>query len=101
MRTQSKNRQLVEARENASDQIATGFSFAYDRLIWWHEFPWPITKQSKIKTRTNQDPFQYWIKNSIHLSALGKNMADFTWFHHRIWRHVCQIMESLRHIHQP
>ena len=38
-----------EARENASDQVATGFSFASDWLRGWREFSRPITGRSKAK----------------------------------------------------
>ena len=32
-----KTSNLLEARENASDQDGVGFSFAFDWLRWWRE----------------------------------------------------------------
>ena len=34
---------LLKARENASDQVVVGFSFTFDWLRLWREFPGPIT----------------------------------------------------------
>ena len=45
MRAQIKK--LPEARENASNQEAIGFSFESDGLIKWCEFSGPITGDMK------------------------------------------------------
>ena len=37
------------ARENASDRVAIGFSFAFDWLRGWREFSRPITERRKAK----------------------------------------------------
>ena len=40
------NKNLTEARENKSDQVAIDFSFEYDWFRKWREFSGPITEQS-------------------------------------------------------
>ena len=53
-RTQSKNKKTPQARENAGDQVAIGFSFKSEWLRKWHEFFGPITgrKHHEQPTRT-------------------------------------------------
>ena len=46
---------LLEARENASDQVIIGFGFASDWLREWREFSRPITERNEAK------PKQSWI----------------------------------------
>ena len=41
--------ELAQARENASGQVAIGFSFAFDWLRGWREFSGPIAERSKAK----------------------------------------------------
>ena len=53
MKTQSKTSKLPEARENACDQVAIGFSFESDWWREWCEFSGPITKRSKAKPIDN------------------------------------------------
>ena len=49
MRTRVKTSQPPKARENASDQIVTGFSLHLIGLRKWCEFSGPITKRRKAK----------------------------------------------------
>ena len=51
----AKTRKLLEARENASDQVAIVSSFASNWLRGWREFSEPITKQNSVH------PKQTWI----------------------------------------
>ena len=46
MKTQSETRNLFEAREDTSDQVAVVFSFESDWLRGWRKFSGPITEQS-------------------------------------------------------
>ena len=63
------------ARENASDQVAIGFSSASDWLRGWREFSRPITERSKAK------PMQSWItfdtQLKIALTLVGKVVFAF------------------------
>ena len=47
MRTQGKTSKLPKARENADDQVVTGFNFASDWLREWCEFSGPIIGRTK------------------------------------------------------
>lgn len=47
MRTQSKNKQTAEGREDAADQLVIGDSLAFDWLTEWCEF----SEQSQIELR--------------------------------------------------
>ena len=49
----AKTSKLLEARENACDQVAIGFSFESDWWREWCEFSGPITKRSKAKPIDN------------------------------------------------
>ena len=49
MRSQEKTGKLPKARENASEQVVIGFSFASDRLEEWREF----LDQSQTEVRQN------------------------------------------------
>ena len=42
-----KSGTLRKARENASNQVEIGFSFAFDWPRWWREFFRPITGKVK------------------------------------------------------
>ena len=55
-------RKLLEARENAGDQLAFGFSFESVCLWGWREFSEPITQWSREKQAIS-DYFQYSIYN--------------------------------------
>ena len=55
-RTQSRNK-LLKARENAGDQIVTGFSFAYDWLRECREFSGPITERRKAVPKQSKQIF--------------------------------------------
>lgn len=57
---------LLEARENASDQVGNGLSFAFDELRWWFEFSGPITEQRKAKPKEPE------ITSDTHLLKCGK-----------------------------
>ena len=46
MKTQSETRNLFEAREDTSAQVAVVFSFESDWLRGWRRFSGPITEQS-------------------------------------------------------
>ena len=46
MKTQSETRNLFEAREDTSAQVAVVFSFESDWLRGWRRFSEPITEQS-------------------------------------------------------
>ena len=46
MKTQSETRNLFEAREDTSDQVAVVFSFESDWFRGWRRFSGPITEQS-------------------------------------------------------
>ena len=49
----AKTSKLPEARENACDQVAIGFSFESDWWREWCEFSGPITKRSKARPKGN------------------------------------------------
>ena len=50
MRSQSKYMcKRLQARENASDQVAIGFGFGSDWLRRWHEFSGPIMGRTEAK----------------------------------------------------
>ena len=51
-----------EARENASDQVAIGFSFASDCLRGWRGFSKPITERSKAKPMQSRIKFDTQLK---------------------------------------
>ena len=56
MRTQSKTGDLLEARENASEQMGIGFSFVFDWLRWWRQVSGPITERSEVK-KNQSNPY--------------------------------------------
>ena len=61
----SKRRQ---ARENASDQVAIGFSFASDWLKKWPEISRPITERSVAKPMQSRITFDTQLKITLYLS---------------------------------
>ena len=65
MRTQSNACNQPQARENARDQIAIGFSFASDWLRGWREFSRPITKHSKAKLMQSRIIFDTQLKIAL------------------------------------
>ena len=54
-----------QARENASDQVAIGFSFASDWLRGWCEFSRPITERSKAKPMQSRITFDTQLKIAL------------------------------------
>ena len=58
-------RNRSQARENASDQVAIGFSFASYRLRGWREFSRPITERSKAKPMQSRITFDTQLKIAI------------------------------------
>ena len=54
-----------EARENTSDQVAIGFSFACDWLRGWREFYRPITERSEAKPMQSQITFDTRLKIAL------------------------------------
>ena len=68
IRTQSACNQS-EARENASDQVTFGFSFASDWLRGWREFSKPITKRSKAKPMQSRITFDTQLKIALSSDA--------------------------------
>ena len=61
MRTQIRCKR-PEARENASDQVAIGFSFASDWFKGWYEFSTPIKERSKEKAMHSRITFETQLK---------------------------------------
>ena len=57
-----------EARENASDQVAIGFSFASDWLKKWREISRPITELSNAKPMQSRITFDTQLKNTLLLN---------------------------------
>ena len=62
----AKTSKLPEARENACDQVAIGFSFESDWWREWCEFSGPITKRSKAKPKGNG------LSTSFSTNTLGR-----------------------------
>ena len=52
-------------RENASDQVAIGLSFASDWLRGWREFSRPITERSKAKPMQSRITFDTQLKIAL------------------------------------
>ena len=52
-----------QARENAHDQVAVGFGFAFDWSRRWREIFKPITERSKVKPKQSRDYFRHSIEN--------------------------------------
>ena len=65
-----KTSKLLEARENASNQVALDWSFESDWLRKWREFSGPITKRSKAKTKQSR------ITLDIHLKITLNNPQE-------------------------
>ena len=59
-------RKRPQARENASDQVAIGFSFTSDWLTGWREFSRPITEPSETKTKQSRITFDTQLKIALH-----------------------------------
>lgn len=57
---------MLEARENASEKVAIGFSFDSDWFRKWPEFSTLITQPSKAKPENSQ------ITRNILKNCLGK-----------------------------
>ena len=64
-----------QARENACDQVAVGFSFASDGLSRWLEFFKPITERSKAKPKQFSDYFQHSIKKCTNNTHAGNKLV--------------------------
>ena len=54
-----------EARENGSDQVKIGFSFASDWLRGWREFSKPITERSTAKPIQSRNTFDTQLKIAV------------------------------------
>ena len=54
-----------EARENASEKVEIGFSFASDWLRAWREFSKPITERSKAKPMQSRITFDTQLKIAL------------------------------------
>ena len=66
MRTRIENRQtLLEARENANDQVEIVFSLASDWLRGWREFSRPIRELSYVKTNQSRIAFDNQLKIAL------------------------------------
>ena len=65
MRTRVKTSQPPKARENASDQIVTGFSFASDWFEKMVRVFWTNHKAKESKSNTIPDYFRDFIKFTI------------------------------------
>lgn len=63
MRTQSKDK--PHAR-NAGDQVVIGFSFAFDWLREWREFPGPIKEESRAKPMQSRISFETQLKIALN-----------------------------------
>ena len=79
VRTQSKihvhgNGNRSQARENASDQVAIGFSFASDWLRGRREFSRPITERSKEKPMQSRITFDT-IKNCSIIATFDSKVC--------------------------
>ena len=60
---------MLEARENANDNVATVFSFASNWLGGWYEFSGPITKQSKVEPKQSQITIDTQLKIALAASS--------------------------------
>ena len=58
---------MSEARENASDQVAGGFSFESDCLRKWQELSGPIKEQTKVKPKHSRITFNTQLKTTLWL----------------------------------
>ena len=56
---------MSEARENASDQVAGGFSFESDCLRKWQELSGPIKEQTKVKQKHSRITFNTQLKTTL------------------------------------
>ena len=56
---------MAQARENASDQVAIGFSFASDWLGRWREIFRPIIDRSKAKPMQSRITFDTRLKIAL------------------------------------
>ena len=65
MRTQVNTRNRCQARENGSDQVAIGFSFASDWLGRWREISKAVTKRSKAKPMQPRITFDTQLKIAL------------------------------------
>ena len=73
MRTQSKNSKLTKARENAGDQVATGFACESDWLWKWLDSSLLITERSKAKLKRSLNTFD----TSLKIDLVKKKRAMF------------------------
>ena len=64
MRTQANTRYRPQARENVSDQVMIGFSFASDWLRKWREIFRPITESNKAKPMKSRITFHTQLKTA-------------------------------------
>ena len=60
-----------EARQNASDQVAIGFSFESDWLRGWREFSRLITERSEAKPMQSRTTFDTQLKIALILVYTG------------------------------
>ena len=65
-----------KARENASDQVAIGFTFASDWLRGWREFARPITERSKANLMQSRITFDTQSKIVLYVKV-DMNFALF------------------------
>ena len=74
-----KTSALLEARENANDQVAIVVSFASDWLRGWCEFSGPITEQRLVKSKQSRITFDTKLKiaENLQLVFLGKSGVSF------------------------
>lgn len=68
---------LLEARENASDQVGNGLSFAFDELRWWFEFSRPITEQRKAKPKEPEITSDTHLKTAEVRENVGSQVERF------------------------
>ena len=59
-----------KARENASDQVAIGFTFASDWLRGWREFSRPISERNKANPMQSRITFDTQLKIARYMSKL-------------------------------
>lgn len=61
---------MPKARQNASDQVMVGFSFAFDWLREWREFSRPIKERIKAKSVQPRFAFDIQVKTALSMTLV-------------------------------
>ena len=71
---------LPEVRENASDQVAIGFSFVSDWLRGWREFSKPIIERSEAKPMQSRITFDTQMKIALKPPLIDSSFCMSNFF---------------------